>query len=66
MGEELIEIMERFKLSDKETKGTCLKLIDVQGGVKECELSLIGKVIGDKVVNIDGIRNLTKQVWGYQ
>ena len=65
MAEELAVIMQKFALSEQEMGGTTLELGDADTGVQECQLSLVGKVIGEKIVNFVGVKNFVNSAWGY-
>ena len=65
MAEELAVIMQKFALSELEMGGRTLELGDADTGVQECQLSLVGKVIGEKIVNFVGVKNFVSSVWGY-
>lgn len=52
MAEELTEVMERLALNEKEQKGSEILLEDMSEGIKECKLSLIGKIIGESLQTI--------------
>ena len=54
MAEQLVDIMENFDLSEKELGGADLDLGDIHLGIKECQVSLVGKVKGEKIVNFVG------------
>ena len=57
------EVLRKFKLSEEERDGVCLEEEEMAQGVRECELSLIGKVWGDKLANIGGIRSFVGVMW---
>ena len=57
IAEELAEILESFELSNKERGETELDLGDVGTSVKECKESLVGKVMGEKIINFVGVKN---------
>ncbi|KAL3516418.1 hypothetical protein ACH5RR_023320 [Cinchona calisaya] len=63
MGEDLIEMMKKFDLSEKEASGVTLDFKDVEDGLKGCKKSLIRKIIGKKMVNKTGIRNFALSTW---
>ncbi|XP_027184311.1 uncharacterized protein LOC113782635 [Coffea eugenioides] len=63
MAEELEEVHKKFNLSDKEAAGIQIEGDDAFQGVEECQLSIIGKVIGDKVANVTGIKRFSSNVW---
>ncbi|XP_027061100.1 uncharacterized protein [Coffea arabica] len=65
MAEELADIMQKFVLSEKELGGTALDLDDVDKGIKECQHSLVGKIVGEKIVNFVGVKNFANLAWGY-
>ena len=54
MAEQLVDIMEKFDLLEKELGGADLDLGDIYLGIKECQVSLVGKVKGEKIVNFVG------------
>ncbi|KAL3536911.1 hypothetical protein ACH5RR_000277 [Cinchona calisaya] len=64
MAEELAEVFGKFKLSTKEHRG--LKLDnEADLSMNMCKNSIIGKVIGDKVVNFVGVKNFTNLRRGF-
>ena len=63
MAEELEEVMRKFDLSEKEEAGIQIAGDDIFQGVAECKMSIIGKVIGEKVANITGIKSFTSNIW---
>ena len=63
MAEELAEIMEKFGLSKKELGGANLDIWDIHFGIKECQVSLVGKVKGEKIVNFIGVKNFVNSAW---
>ena len=65
MAEEITEILQRFDLSTKERGETEIDLGDVGPSVKECKESLVGKVMGEKIINYVGVRNFVTVAWGY-
>ena len=65
MAEELASIMQRFALSEQELGGTALELGDANTGIQECQLSLVGRVIGEKMINFVGVKNFVSLAWGY-
>lgn len=54
MAKDIIEIMQKFALLNKEKGGTQLHLGDVDDGIMECQASLIGKIRGEKLANYTG------------
>ncbi|KAL3528851.1 hypothetical protein ACH5RR_008173 [Cinchona calisaya] len=62
MAEDLVEILQKFELSEKEIGETAIDLQDFQEGVEDCKGSLLGKVIEDKVLNFIGVKNFTLHV----
>nr|XP_027120420.1 uncharacterized protein LOC113737375 [Coffea arabica] len=65
MDEDLAELLKKFSLEGNELLGATLELGDLQQGVRACEESLIGRVIGKKVVNFTGVKNFVTAAWGY-
>ncbi|KAL3530648.1 hypothetical protein ACH5RR_009970 [Cinchona calisaya] len=63
--ERLEEIMKRFFLPTKEVDGADLGKANVERIIRDCQKSLIGKVIGEKLINFVGMKNFVNQVWGY-
>lgn len=58
MAEELVSILEKFDLNSKKKEGSVIIIIeDLYEDVKECEQSLIGKVLGEKIVNFNEVKN---------
>ena len=65
MAEEITEILQRFDLSTKERGETKLDLGDVGSSGKECKYYLVGKILGDKIINLVGVKIFVKLEWGY-
>lgn len=65
MTEELADIIQKFALSEKELGGTTLDLEDADTGVQECQQSLVGKIVGEKIANFVGVKNFVSLAWGY-
>nr|XP_027120633.1 uncharacterized protein LOC113737637 [Coffea arabica] len=65
MADDLTFAFKRFDLNPEEEEGVDMSFEDIQQSVEECQLSLMGKVIGEKVTNFTGIKNFTAHVWGY-
>ena len=62
---DLTELMQKFSLAGNELSGATLELEDLHSGVRECEGSLIGRIMGDKVANFTGVKNFVVAAWGY-
>ena len=65
MEEDLAELLKKFSLEGNELLGATLEFGDLHQGVRACEESLIGRVIGEKVVNFTGVKNFVTAAWGY-
>ncbi|KAL3522375.1 hypothetical protein ACH5RR_015209 [Cinchona calisaya] len=65
MEEQLEEVFRKFDLSEKEAGGIKMSKITLKSNLKECEISLVGKIIGEKVANYTGIKRFVNHVWGY-
>ncbi|CAA0831374.1 Unknown protein [Striga hermonthica] len=63
MAELLTEKIRKFKLSEKEESGLQIEEHDFALGVKDCRLSLIGKVYGEKKVNFSGLKATLGSIW---
>ncbi|CAA0814576.1 Unknown protein, partial [Striga hermonthica] len=63
MDAEITEKLRKFELSDKEKLGAQLSDTDVEPSLQECERSLIGLVVGEKKVNIGGIKTTMGIIW---
>lgn len=63
MTEELVDIMSRFDLNSKEKGDSEVKLEEMEEGLKVCKLSLIGKIVGEKVANYIGVKNYVQGAW---
>ncbi|CAA0825976.1 Unknown protein [Striga hermonthica] len=63
MAEDLSEKLRKFKLSDKEKNGLSIAEEDVAHGFQECQLSLIGKIYGEKKANINGLKTTLHNIW---
>ncbi|KAL3502627.1 hypothetical protein ACH5RR_037076 [Cinchona calisaya] len=60
--EGLEEIMKRFSLSSKEVDVVDLGKTNVERIIRDCQKSLIEKVIGEKLINFVGMKNFVNQV----
>ncbi|XP_027071977.1 uncharacterized protein LOC113774233 [Coffea eugenioides] len=65
MADELEEVLKKFALSSLEQNGKWLELDDVDLGVSECFNSIIGKIRGETMANLTGVKNLVTAAWGY-
>ncbi|XP_027101468.1 uncharacterized protein [Coffea arabica] len=65
MAATLTKAFQRFDLSNKEMAGIDLETEDVLERVEECKLSLVGRIMGEKVPNFTGVKNYTSHMWGY-
>ena len=65
MAEELLEIMQKFVLNTQECTITDLDFGDSSISRQECQLSLLGKIRGEKLVNFTGQKNFVSIAWGY-
>ena len=65
MAEKLEDAIRKFALSDKELESTDLGGEELDGGIQECQLSLVGRIKGEKVVNFVGVKNFVNSAWGY-
>jgi len=64
MTEEITERQHQFILTEEEKEVVAIEIPDIQSSLKECEVSLFGKVISDKKVNFQGIKNTLPLAWG--
>ena len=62
---DLSELLQKFSLEGNELLGTTPELEDLHNGVRACDGSLIGRVIGEKVANFTGVKNFVTAAWGY-
>nr|XP_027088489.1 uncharacterized protein LOC113709831 [Coffea arabica] len=65
MAEELAEILQSFELSSKELQVTDVGREELAIGIKECQCSLIGKIMGEKIANYTGVKNFVSTAWSY-
>lgn len=65
MADDLADILQRFELSREETTGIELQGTDVKQSVEECTLSLVGKILGEKIANFTGLKNYVNHAWGF-
>ena len=65
MAEELSEIMQKFALNTQECTITDLDFGDSSISRQECQLSLLGKIRGEKMVNFTGQKNFVSTAWVY-
>ena len=61
--EHIEEVMRKFTLSESEREGVCLGKEELEKGIKECRLSLIGSVWGERAANITGMRSFASHAW---
>ena len=54
---DLSGLLRKFTLEGNELSGATLEVEDLHNGVRACEGSLIGRVIGEKVINFIGIKS---------
>ena len=66
MAEELADATRKYALSDKELEGTDLGGEGIAIGIQECQLSLVGRIVGEKVANFVGVRSFVTTAWGYR
>nr|XP_027118509.1 uncharacterized protein LOC113735714 [Coffea arabica] len=62
---DLTELLQKFSLAGNELSGAILNLEDLNSGIKECEGSLIGRIMGEKVANFTGVKNFVAAAWSY-
>ena len=65
MADSLHRAFQKFDLGEKEAGAVDLSWGDVEEGRKECRLSLVGRIMGEKIANFTGVKNFTNHVWGY-
>ncbi|XP_070057657.1 uncharacterized protein [Nicotiana tomentosiformis] len=64
MEDEITNRFHKFILSEEETNAVALDFPDIQSSMKDCEVSLLGKVISDKKANFQGVKNSMLLAWG--
>ncbi|OIT33204.1 hypothetical protein A4A49_07227 [Nicotiana attenuata] len=64
MAEEITQRLHKFILTEEEKEAVAIEFPDIQASMKECEISLLSKVISDKKVNFHGIRSAMTLAWG--
>ncbi|KAK4717913.1 hypothetical protein R3W88_016251 [Solanum pinnatisectum] len=57
MAEEIIERLHQFALTEEENETVSIEISDVMSSTNDCEVSLFGKVVSDKKVNMQGVKN---------
>ncbi|KAL3516820.1 hypothetical protein ACH5RR_023722 [Cinchona calisaya] len=65
MDEELVKVMGKFSLVDKEKERVEIGEMELKKGAEDCKWSVVGKIICAKVVNYNGIKSFAAQKWGY-
>nr|XP_027070949.1 uncharacterized protein LOC113695926 [Coffea arabica] len=65
MAEEIADILKGFTLSSKEMQVTEVGTEELTLGIKECQGSLLGKIVGEKIANYTGVKNFVTAAWGY-
>ncbi|GER38816.1 RNA-directed DNA polymerase (reversetranscriptase)-related family protein [Striga asiatica] len=63
MEQDITEKLQKFTLSDREKSRVRLSDEDIEPGLQECNLSLIGKIVGDKKVNMGGLKTTMGVIW---
>lgn len=64
MAEEIIERFYQFALTEEEKETVSIEISDVLSSTNDCEVSLFGKVVSDKKVNLQGVKNTMPVAWG--
>ncbi|KAK6786279.1 hypothetical protein RDI58_014804 [Solanum bulbocastanum] len=64
MAEGIIERLHQFALTEEEKETVSIEISDVLSSTNDCEVSLFGKVVSDKKVNLQGAKNTTPVAWG--
>ena len=62
MVDKLVAAFQKFNLSLEQIEGMDLNPTDIEPSVEERRLSLVGKVVGKKIVNFMGMKNFTSHV----
>ena len=57
--------MRKFALLEEEVIGVQINGGDVLQGLAECKMSIIRKVMGEKIANIIGIKSFVNIMWGF-
>ena len=65
MAKEIADILKGFTLSSKEMQVTEVGTEELTLGIKECQGSLLGKIVGEKIANYTGVKNFVTAAWGY-
>ncbi|KAH7861017.1 hypothetical protein Vadar_020663 [Vaccinium darrowii] len=65
MEEEVLEKLSSFVLSKEEEEEIVLSVEDVQISKKECQLSVLGKIIAYKSVHLGGLKAAMEIAWGF-
>ncbi|CAA0830121.1 Unknown protein [Striga hermonthica] len=63
MGSELEEDFKNFNLSAKEEDGIEIAEDDIKARMKECALSLMGSLFGEKRASFMGLKNTMQNIW---
>ncbi|CAA0816235.1 Unknown protein [Striga hermonthica] len=63
MGSELEEDFKNFSLSAKEEGGIEIEEDDIRTRMKECSLSLMGSLFGEKRASFLGLKNTLQNIW---
>ncbi|KAH0633124.1 hypothetical protein KY284_035910 [Solanum tuberosum] len=64
MTEEIIERLHQFTLTEEEKETVSIEISDVLSSTNDCEVSLFGKVVSDKKVDLQGVKNTMPVAWG--
>ncbi|CAA0811315.1 Unknown protein [Striga hermonthica] len=63
MDQDITSKLQKFNLSGKEESGLSLSEEVVAMGIQDCNLSLIGKIYGEKKVNFSGLKTTLGSIW---
>ncbi|XP_055830784.1 uncharacterized protein At4g02000-like [Solanum dulcamara] len=64
MEDEITDRLNKFILTEEEKDSIEIDVQDIMSSMKNCEVSLLGKVIADKQVSVLGVKNTMMLVWG--
>ncbi|KAK4340360.1 hypothetical protein RND71_041822 [Anisodus tanguticus] len=64
MEEEITDRLQKFVLTEEEKDAVEIDIPDIKTSLQDCEVSILDKIIADKEVSFQGVKNTMPMVWG--
>ncbi|KAM3395830.1 hypothetical protein P3S68_004836 [Capsicum galapagoense] len=65
MEEEITEPLRSFILTKDEKDEVDLDFSDIKTSLQDCEVRVLNKIIADKEISLQDVRNTIPRLWGY-